>query len=222
MIDSEHNKYNIKIKKREGFDYYEKVLVMQMKDKLIEQGIILKELPEKSDDLIVGDDDILQDNVDLNGFIGYIKKNIEFYNLTLASKLYGESFLDEIYNYVVQKFLVMIIDYLESGRQDIMVRMGDYNIDMELKIDPNELKKVNFTEMEKEVDKYLGHFDRGIRLKHPDAPRALNILSVKTENGLPYEDGDSDHYYYFKHEEKIKIAHCIIKRWFVDLVYDDY
>ncbi|KAF9764445.1 hypothetical protein NGRA_0557 [Nosema granulosis] len=222
MDNSKNNNYNFKIKKKECFDYYEKVLVMQIKDKLVEQGVILKELPEKSDDIVVGDDAILKSNVYVYGFTRYIKKNIEFYNLTLASKLYGESFLDEICNYVVQKFLCMVIDYLESGREDLVYRMGKYNMDMELKIDPNELKKINFSEMAKECDEYLYRFDFRFKLKHKDAPRALDILSVKLENGLPYEDGDSDHYYYYTNEEKKKISNCIIKLWFVDLLCDDY
>jgi hypothetical protein len=210
--------HNLELPKerREYFDYYEKTLVEEKIDELIRDKILLEEKLEETNDFIVDDRDILENN---NCIYFFAEKYDRFrpkyfYNLTLAEKIYGKDFIVEILYYSIQRVLRNIVDHIEDAQKKSKAP--------ELHIDIKVLKKINYSEANKKIIDFFKALDDEDDNSENDEKESYHVLDIKEENGLGYDDNDSS-LVDFDCEEKLQnIVEAILTEWFIRIFYYDY
>jgi hypothetical protein len=210
--------HNLELPKerREYFDYHEKTLIEEKMSELITNKILLENKPEETNDVIVDDRDILNDN---NCIYFFAEKYDRFrpkyfYNLILAEKIYGKEFIVEIIYYSIQRVLRNIVDHIEDAQKKSKAP--------ELHIDINVLKKINYSEANQKIIGFFRAFDDEDDNSENDEKESYHVLDIKEENGLGYDDNDSS-YMDFDCEELLQnIVEAILTEWFIRIFYEDY
>jgi hypothetical protein len=108
--------YNLRLpySRKTYFNYYEKTLVEEKWEELVENKVVMHEKPNEMEDIILSDEEIIDENAFIEDYGNFIPKTLYFYNLTMANKLYGEDFIVEILYYAIQRYLRNIIDHIEE------------------------------------------------------------------------------------------------------------
>lgn len=209
----------INLEKFNTFDY-DQVLPIETKFNDLEaNGIIIYKKEPDISGKIVSYDDICEANLRTISFRHRTNANIVnrpmFFDLNRAVDLYGDSFIDEIIQFVVVTKLRAIIDQLESVQDYIRKTTDNSNLELNMMVDLECLKKIRFDE-EDEFPVRNSESDEN------EDSAWMMVLDAKEANGLCYDDGDSDCYLYEEPDDLNKLAVYLIRKWFRSLFYNVY